>query len=359
MSFLDKRLTAIAGRSLDSCTTVSNALAEVFSSQGRQGGVSLSLQSRYGALIAYPENSGGAALDICSHPLLVPLAAGEKEERIALLLGPETWYMVSCFSLSGIAFYPAISIPAPPDRLRWVRYEMLAALDCFHLNCRECIAAFLADMTFRPWGAVGEKRGAPEKRLLETLAAYSGAVEAAALVDGDGFVLLAAGEKERAEAVAGTLALFSRQAVQDLDDLGGMDVRSVSVGGGDRTFLYGRVPRSAVSLAFSVRGARSPVVARFLFDAGIAAMPSLRDLPETLGDYRGSACRSPAKTRDGWLSGPRLVPQGAFVSIKDGGDFHGPECAIVLNANATSLHWHPSRADAVKAGLAPCPACNP
>lgn len=358
MSFLDKKLAAVAEQSIAVCQNVSSALAEVFSRQNRRAGVSLSLQSRYGTLVAYPGDTELAALDICSHPLLRPLASGENEERIALLLGQDFWYMVSCFSLSGIAFYPAVSITAPPERLRWVRYEMLAALDCFHIKCRECLAAFLSDMTLKPL-AVSEKRGGPEKRLLETLAGYSSAVESAALVDADGFVLSAAGREDRAEAIAGTLSLFNQQAVQDLEKLGGVDVRSISIGSAGRTYLMGRVPRSSVSLAFSVRGARAPVVARFLFDAGIAAMPSIRDLPETLGDYRASPHRGLIKIRDGWLSRPRLVPHGAFVSFQGNGNFHDPACPVALEANNIAAQWYQTRADSIKAGLAPCPVCNP
>src|SRR5664279_921380 len=80
---------------------------------------------------------------ICTHPLLEVLYSGQQEERIALLLGAQEWNMVSCFSVSGLAFYPVITIPAPPDELRWVRYELLAALDCFSLNCKQILTNFV------------------------------------------------------------------------------------------------------------------------------------------------------------------------------------------------------------------------
>ena len=359
MTFLDQRLTEIAHKSLAICRSVSDALAEVFSQRDIRGGVSLSLQSKYGTLVAFPDSPTPTTLDICSHPLLEPLASGENEERIALLLGPKFWYMVSCFSLSGIAFYPVISIPAPPDNLRWVRYEMLGALDCFHLKCKECISSFFTEMIYRPTGN-DDKQGTPEKNILEVLSTYSNTVESAALIDGDGFVLLAAGGEERAEEIAGTLALFNSQTVRSLDALGGIEISSLSVGSKDRTFLSGRIPQSTVSLAFSVCGPYAQVVARFLFDTGIAAMRSLRNAPEALGEYRSEADQKPVTTRDGWLSRPRLVPQGAYVSFNVNCIFHDPDCIQLLNIGSQHLrHWHQTRADAIKAGLTPCPVCNP
>jgi hypothetical protein len=300
-------------------------------------------------------------ISLCTHPLLETLYSAGEEERIALLLGAREWNMVSCFSIAGIAFYPVITIPAPPVELRWVRYELLAALDCFSLNCKQTLSTFIKgadDLLFVNNGPQS-RQGGREKLLLENLLGYSEKVECAALIDNDGFVILAVGHAEKVESIVGRLALFNRQVVRDLDRLGSVDVNSLSIGGGEKTLLVGRTPGKNVSLAISVLGADAPVVARLLFDAGIAALRGLSGAKNTFGDYSEALAESPLRERDSWLSAPRVVPKGAFVSLAGGTDFHDPQCINVAGSSDADFRWLDSRAGAIKAGLVPCTLCNP
>jgi hypothetical protein len=359
MNTLDSRLLSIARQSLAVCRSVSEALTEVCKENGARGGVTLSLQSRYGVLIRIGETT--PTLDLCSHPLLNTLYSSESEERIALLLGDRDWNMVSCFSLSGIAFYPVITIPSPPNELRWVRYELLAALDCFSLNCKQALEGFITGASTRlaaPPLAVLH-RGSFEKALLENLLGYSDKVDCAALLDNDGFVLIAAGPTDRAEAIASNLALFNRQAVTGLNHLGNVAVRSLSIGDSTSALLIGRTPGRNVSLALSVRGEGAGVIARFLFDAGVAIVGSIAGTQETLGDYGEEMDKMALRRRDSWLSAPRLVPQGAYAAVDGEKTFHDPGCSIPAKGDDVEIQWFDTRAEAIKAGFAPCKECNP
>jgi hypothetical protein len=361
MSVIDQRLESIAHQSLAVCRSVSDALSDVFSLNNRKGGVTLSLQSRYGTLVAMPSTRSPHALDICSHPLLKTLAADENEERIALLLGAEEWNMVSCFSRSGIAFYPVISIPAPPEELRWVRFEMLGALDCFSLNCKSTLSAFFNAMTEQSIAnsAQGERKGNPERKILKTLTDYSANVESVALIDNDGFVLTAAGHEQKAEAIASSLALFHNRSSRRLNDLGDVAVRSLSLYDGRKTLLVGRAPGSAVSLALSIRGTNSRVIARFLLDAGLAALEALTGAAGTLDDYHGDGVEGSLRIRKDWLSRPRLAAKGAYVAVKEESVFHDPSCESLIDRSGHEFSWFAARADAIRSGLIPCESCNP
>lgn len=361
MIYLDQRLESIAHQSLAVCRSVSDALLDVFARRNQKGGVTLSLQSRYGTLVSLPSQRGARELDLCSHPLLKTLASAENEERIALLLGAEAWNMVSCFSLSGIAFYPVISVPAPPPELRWVRYEMLGALDCFSLKCKESLVSFFDRMTKRPDSpdAAGDRKGKPEKKLLETLAAYSAGVESVALIDNDGFALIAVGHEQKAEAIASSLALFHSQSSRKLDDLGAVAVRSLSLHDDHQMLLVGQVPGSSVSLAFSIHGAASRVTARFLFDAGLAGLRSLSTSEGTLDNYQVQGKESRSRYRTEWLSSLRLEAKGAFAALAGTGVFHDPKCNRLFEGDVDALRWLASRAEAIRSGLVPCDSCNP
>lgn len=359
--FVDVGLTAIAQSAFLICTSVSDALAQVFIDGGKGKGVTLSLQSRYGVMFKLPDLAQNTTMTLCTHPLLETLHASGEEERIALLLGAKEWNMVACFSIAGIAFYPVITIPAPPVELRWVRYELLAALDCFSLNCKQALSSFVNgpgnNVTFE--NGPNTRQGAAEKLLLENLLGYSQKVDCAALIDNDGFVILAVGHTEKAESIAGKLALFNRQAVRDLDRLGAVNINSLSIGGGGSALLVGRTPGKNVSLAISVLGDGAPVIARFLFDAGTAALRRLSGATNTLADYSDAIPETPLRERDSWLLTPRVVPKGAFVSLAGGNDFHDPQCARLADGIDADFRWLDTRASAIKAGLVPCTLCNP
>jgi hypothetical protein len=360
MNPLDTTLLSIAHSSMAVCSSVSEALAKVFRGDRPGGGVTLTLQSRYGVLLRVGETM--PTIDLCSNPLLSSLYSGEGEERIALLFGTLDWNMASCFSLSGIAFYPVITIPAPPEELRWVRYELLAALDCFSLKCKHALREFVHGSLMRAVtktpGAV--HRGSIEKALLEKLLGYSLKVDCATLIDNDGFVLIAAGKTDKAEAVAGALALFNRQTDLELDRLGSVAVRSLSLGNETASLLIGRTPGRNVSLAISVTGEGSRVIARFLFDAGIAGLASIAGTRGAFGDYRDEPDATPSlRKRTSWLSAPRLVPKGAYAALAGEKGFHDPECAFLDQGRDADLRWFATRAEAIKTGFLPCVKCNP
>lgn len=362
MSPIDLQLLAVARQALKVCTSVSDALKQVLGDDAKEKGVTLSLQSRYGVIFKVPEGIRNTTMTICTHPLLEVLYSGRQEERIALLFGTQEWNMVSCFSVSGLAFYPVITIPAPPDELRWVRYEMLAALDCFSLNCKRVLSDFILkspEIALFPASAARPRQGAREKLLLENLLGYSEKVDCAALIDNDGFVLLAVGQTEKAEEVAGNLALFNRQATRDLGGLGVVNVTSLSLGGNANALLIGRTPGKNVSLAISVHGDEAAVTARFLFDTGVTALQSLSETENTLGDYSGDIPEMPLRERDSWLSAPKVVPQGAFVMIADEGAFHDPQCTSLVVREDKDFLWLDTRASAIRAGYVPCSICNP
>jgi hypothetical protein len=362
MSAVDSQLLGIARQALKVCTSVSDALRQVLGHDAEEKGVTLSLQSRYGVMFKVPEGNRNTTMTICTHPLLEVLYSGRQEERIALLFGAREWNMVSCFSISGLAFYPVITIPAPPDELRWVRYELLAALDCFSLNCKQTLSNFilknLEDAPF-PVGTAKERKGTREKLLLENLLGYSEKVDCTALIDSDGFVLSAVGQTEKAERIAGNLALFNRQATRDLGQLGAVDVMSLSVGDNENALLIGRTSGKNVSLAISVHGNEAPVIARFLFDTGVSSLQSLAGAGNALGDYDGVIPEKPLRERDSWLSAPKVVPQGAFVTFAGEQAFHDPQCASLIERVDRDFLWLDTRAHAIRAGYVPCSVCNP
>jgi hypothetical protein len=358
MTRLDQTLTSMAHQSLTVCRSVSDALSRVFADQRRGAGVSLSLQSRYGTLLKVPERLENSTLTLCTHPLLEALHSGEKEERIALLLDEREWNMVSCFSLSGIAFYPVITVPAPPPELRWARYEMLAALDCFSITCKQALSAFLKGTG--SWAPPAEVRhGSHEKSILQRLVGYSDKVDCAALIDHDGFVLIAEGLPEKADEIAGHLALFNRQAARDLGTLGEVVIRSLSLCDDDHALLIGRTTGPQVSLALSVKGPLSRTIARFLFEAGVSSLQVKSDPAGRLGEYRGEIPAIPLWVRDAWLLPPRVTPRGALASVKGSGVFHEPQCGNLAGNDLTGIQWFAARVEAIKAGLSPCTICNP
>jgi hypothetical protein len=358
MTRLDQTLTSMAHQSLAVCRSVSDALERVFADGHYRAGVTLSLQSRYGTLLKAPERRENATLTLCTHPLLETLHAEDEEERIALLLDKQEWNMVSCFSLSGIAFYPVITIPAPPQELRWVRYEMLAALDCFSITCKQALSAFLKGTGC--WTPPAEVRhGSHEKNILQRLAGYSEKVDCAALIDHDGFVLIAEGHPEKADEIAGHLALFNRQAARDLGSLGEVAIRSLSLCDDDHALLIGQTTGPQVSLALSVKGALSRTIARFLFEAGVALLQDKSDPSGRLGDYSVGKPSIPLRVRDAWLLPPRVTPRDALASVKGSGIFHEPQCGTLAGDDLTGLQWFAARGEAIKAGLSPCTICNP
>jgi hypothetical protein len=362
MNPVDLQLLSVARQALKVCTSVSDALAHVLGDGANGKGVTLSLQSRYGVMFKVPDHERNTTMRICTHPLLEVLYSGQKEERVALLLGAQEWNMVSCFSVSGLAFYPVITIPAPPDELRWVRYELLAALDCFSLNCKQTLSNFMTRSpakTLGPDNDAASRKGFREKLLLENLLGYSGKVDCAALIDNDGFVLLAVGQTEKAEEIAGNLALFNRQVTRDLGRLEEVNVMSLSIGGKTNALLIGRTPGKNVSLAISVQGAEASVIARFLFDAGVAALQSLTGMENTLADYTGTIPGIGSRERDSWLSAPKVVPQGAFATLVGERTFHDPQCASLTEREDRHFVWLDTRASAIKTGYIPCSICNP
>lgn len=362
MTTIDLQLLAVARQALKVCTSVSDALKQVPGGAVKENRVTLSLQSRYGVMFKVPEGNRNSTMTICTHPLLEVLYSGLQEERIALLFDALEWNMVSCFSVSGLAFYPVITIPAPPDELRWVRYEMLAALDCFSLNCKKALSNFILkspEIALYPASVARPRQGAREKLLLETILGYSEKVDCAALIDNDGFVLLAVGQPEKAEEIAGKLALFNRQATRDLGGLGVVDVMSLSLCGNANALLIGRTSGNNVSLAISVQGEDAAVIARFLFDTGVSALQSLCGTENTLADYSGAMPEMRLRERDSWLSAPKVVPQGAFVAISGEPAFHDPQCASLIEREDREFLWLETRAGAIRTGYVPCSICNP
>jgi hypothetical protein len=362
MSAVDVQLLAVARQALSVCTSVSDALKQVLGVDEKENGVTLSLQSRYGVMFKLPDKKRNTTMALCTHPLLEVLNASREEERIALLFGTLEWNMVSCFSVSGLAFYPVITIPAPPDELRWVRYELLAALDCFSLNCKQILSNFMLkspEPANFPDSAARLRQGTPEKLLLENLLGYSEKVDCAALIDNDGFVLLDVGQTKKAEEIAANLALFNRQATRDLGSLGAVNITSLSLGSSTNALLIGKTPGKNVSLAISTHGPEASVIAGFLFDAGIAALQSLAGTENTLVDYSGIIPEMPARERDSWLSVPRVVPQGAFVTLAGEQTFHDPQCTNLIERENSSFIWLDTRAGAIRSGLVPCSLCNP
>jgi hypothetical protein len=358
MMRLDQTLTSMAHQSLAVCRSVSDALAHVFADGRQRAGVTLSLQSRYGTLLKAPERQENSTITLCTHPLLKTLYSEEGEERIALLLDKQEWNMVSCFSISGIAFYPVITVPAPPPELRWARYEMLAALDCFGITCKQALSAFLKGTG--SWAPSAEIRhGSYEKSILERLIGYSDKVECAALIDHDGFVLFAEGLPGKADEIAGYLALFNRQAARDLGTLGEVSIRSLSLCDNDHSLCIGQTTGSQVSLALSIKGTESRTIARFLFEAGVASLQMKSNPAGTIGEYIDEMPAIPLRVRDAWLSPPRVTPQGALASVKGSGIFHDPQCGDLAGNNLTGLQWFDARSEAIKAGCIPCAYCNP
>jgi hypothetical protein len=358
MMRLDQTLTSMAHQSLAVCRSVSDALARVFADGRQRAGVTLSLQSRYGTLLKVPERLENSTITLCTHPLLKALYSEEGAERIALLLDEQEWNMVSCFSIAGIAFYPVITVPSPPPELRWARYEMLAALDCFGITCKQALSAFLKGTgCWAPSAAI--RHGSYEKSILERLVGYSDKVECAALIDHDGFVLIAEGLPNKADEIAGSLALFNRQAARDLGTLGEVSIRSLSLCDNDHSLCIGQTAGSQVSLALSIKGAQSRTIARFLFEAGIALLQAKSDPAGTLGDYSDEMPAIPLRIRDAWLSPPRVTPQGALTAVKGSGIFHEPQCSDLAGKDPAGLEWFDARIEAIKAGLIPCANCNP
>lgn len=180
----------------------------------------------------------------------------------------------------------------------------------------------------------------------------------ALLFDREGLVHSVSGQRAGAEDQAAAAARLCRQADQLLSAWKLMTPQRFWFSAGDETTLIAALPGTGLSLLLRVKGTG---VARGLAEAAyrmVALAFGASPEPEG-GTVAAAAGEGPLRRRYSWFQAPVLLPRSPFVSRRDSGVFHVPQCRRLTATLERRLEWFANRADALRASLRPCQACKP
>lgn len=282
------------------------------------------------------------------------LAAQRDQTRLAMAAGPSGGYIATCFDLDGVLFFPAVEWPAARAPEGAARAALLNALDRFLVMARRSLTGFVQAATVVP--PVDTR--ASEQGMLRRIAGLSERVECVAVLDDQGLVVDAAGDRGLAEGLAEDMAGFRRLTRQAFSALDATACRQVEWSDGNEAAGMAPIegtPFAAVALA---RGSGADALVAFVLHVmGKALM--------AWAVQRGALWHEPVKPaapcvrrRDSWFGHAKLIARSPFVGRAGSPLFHLPSCRLMARTPERRLRWFATRAEAMAGGRCGCRECR-